>query len=227
MGRVIIQEKYTTLYPITMIGEEAGICRNADVSNPQKNYERGINCLKSQHGRTWEFPDVYMILDGYSAKVIREYYTHIGCLPTRLQESTRYVDSKNFDYTVPSSIESNIELFNIYHKAIKQIKLSIKELEEKGISREDSAMLLPLCMATKIIDKRNFRNLVDMSHQRMCSRAYWEFRELFDDIAKALSCYSGEWKYLVEHYFMPKCELYGYCTESKSCGRRPKKEKGG
>ena len=35
----------------------------------------------------------------------------------------------------------------------------------------------------------------------------------------ALSEYSEEWKYLVEHFFVPKCQVTGYCTEKKSCGR--------
>jgi thymidylate synthase (FAD) len=63
-----------------------------------------------------------------------------------------------------------------------------------------------------------------MSHQRKCTRAYWEFRELFADIEKALSEYSVEWAELVKEYCVPKCELYGYCTESDSCGMYPKKE---
>lgn len=87
MGKIIITED-TTKEPITMIGRYASYCWGADISNPEKNYERGLNCLKSEHGRTWEFPDIYMILDGYSARVIREWYTHIGGSPSRLQAST-------------------------------------------------------------------------------------------------------------------------------------------
>lgn len=40
---------------------------------------------------------------------------------------------------------------------------------------------------------------------------------------KALSEYSDEWKTLVELTFKPKCEVYGYCTETKTCGRKPYK----
>lgn len=80
MGKVIIQG-YTTKNPITMIGEEAGYCWGADTTDQKKNYKRGIECMESNHGRTIEFPDVYMVLDGYSARVIREWYTHIGGSP--------------------------------------------------------------------------------------------------------------------------------------------------
>ena len=81
MGKVIVQD-YTYKKPITMIGVEAGICWGANTSNDEKNYLRGIDCLESGHGRTFEFPDVYLTLEGYSARVIREWYTHIGGLPT-------------------------------------------------------------------------------------------------------------------------------------------------
>ncbi|MGN0312148.1 MAG: FAD-dependent thymidylate synthase, partial [Lachnospiraceae bacterium] len=71
--------------------------------------------------------------------------------------------------------------------------------------------------------RTNLRNLIDMSHQRLCTRAYWEYRQLMQDMMKELVAYSEEWKYLVENYFMPKCEVMGFCTEARSCGRKPKK----
>lgn len=107
MGKVIVQD-FTCKEPITMIGTEAGVCWGADISDQKKNYRRGIDCLESEHGRTFEFPDAYMILDGYSVRVIREWYTHIGGSPTRLQASTRYIDYEHgFDYVVPPSIEKD------------------------------------------------------------------------------------------------------------------------
>lgn len=60
-----------------------------NTSDDKKNYKHGLSCIESEHGRTWEFPDVYAIIDGYSAKVVREWYTHVGGAPTRLQASTR------------------------------------------------------------------------------------------------------------------------------------------
>lgn len=57
MGKVIVQD-YTYKKPITMIGVEAGICWGANTSNDEKNYLRGIDCLESGHGRTFEFPEM-------------------------------------------------------------------------------------------------------------------------------------------------------------------------
>ena len=219
---VIIQE-FTYKYPIQMIGTEAGVCYGSDISNAEKNYKRGIDCLESQHGRTWEFPDVYMILDEYSARVFREWYTHIGGAPTRLQASTRYINYQNgFDYFTPPSIENNNMAKFKYDTMMRNIANTLKELEDLGIPREDSANGLRLGMMSKVVCKHNLRNLVEMSYQRECTRAYHEYRKLFKDICIALSEYSEEWKYLVEHYFMPKCDYLGKCTEKKSCGRKSK-----
>lgn len=223
MGSIMILPE-TTKNPITLMGRRAGCCWNANITDDRKNYKRGMDCIKSGHGRVMEYVNVEMIIDEYSARVIREWYTHLGGSPTRLQASTRYIDYEHgFNYVVPNSIRNNEEAYDVYLEAIHQICYGLVQLDELGIPREDSAMLLPLGMTTKIVDKRNLRNLVDMSRQRMCTRAYHEYRELFDDICNALREYSDEWKWIVDNLFHVKCDEVGYCTESKSCGRKPKR----
>ncbi len=223
MGTIMIQ-KETTMDPISLIGREAGVCWGANVEDAEKNYKRGMDCLNSGHGRTWEYPQVYMILDGYSARVFREFYTHIGGGPTRLQASTRYINyEKGFGYVTAPRIKNNEEANAIYTKAMDDILTAMQQLEALGMPREDIAMLLPLGMESKVVFRTNLRNLIDMSHQRLCTRAYWEYRQLMQDMKAALSAYSEEWKYLVDNYFVPKCEVAGFCTEKKSCGRKPTK----
>lgn len=223
MGQVTILEE-TTKRPITLMGSRAGICWGSDITDPDKNYKRGLDCLASGHGRVMEYVNVEMVLDGYSARVIREWYTHLGGSPTRLQASTRYVDYSAFAYIMPPAVAQNEEARTRYEGMMHEISKTCRYLEEScGIAREDAAMLLPLGMATKIVDKRNLRNLVDMSRQRMCGRAYHEYRAMFQDICDALSGRSEEWAYLASHYFKPKCEALGYCPEKRSCGRMEKK----
>ena len=106
------------------------------------------------------------------------------------------------------------------------ISEALRDLDELGIPREDSALGLPLGMTTKIVCKHNARNLIDMSHQRMCKRAYHEYRKLFGDLCDALRAYSDEWRYLVDHYFMPKCKYMGFCNERYTCGRMPRRDVG-
>lgn len=219
MGKVIIQNR-TTVDPITLIGEEAGVCWGSNTRDAMKNYKRGIDCLECKHGRTFEFPDVYMILDGYSSKVIREFYTHIGGMPTRLQESTRYVDySKEMHIVVPEKILNNSESSIVYDNIMNDIHDAYKKLIELGIPKEDASMILPFALETKVVCKFNLRTLLDMSHQRLCTRAFHEYRTLMKDMMKALSEYSPEWKLLCDNYFVPKCEYIGKCEEKHSCGR--------
>lgn len=224
MGKVTILPE-TTKNPISLIGRRAGICWGADITDEQKNYKRGLECLSNNHGRTLEFVNVEAVLDGWSARVIREWYTHIGGSPTRLQASTRYINYSNgFDYVIPSKIQNNAMALDKYTETMAIIRENAAILENDfGIPREDVANLFPLGMNTKMVDKRNLRNLIDMSHQRMCTRAYWEYRKLFRTYVDELKKIDDEWAYIVDNYFMPKCEALGYCPEKYSCGRKPKK----
>lgn len=221
MGKITILPE-TTQRPLTLMGMRAGVCYNSDIADDDKNRKRGIGCLKSGHGRVMEYVNVEAIIEGYSSRVIREWYTHIGGSPTRLQESTRYCDCENFDYV--HFLFSSTNQDEIYNNAMKEIKIAYKALLNEGMSREDAANILPIGMTTKIVDKRNLRNIVDMSHVRMCHSAYWEYRELFYDYKKALSGISNEWNYIVKHCFKPKCDITGICNERKSCGRHLKEE---
>lgn len=222
MGKITILPE-TTIDPISLMGRRAGICWGADITDSEKNYKRGLDCIKSNHGRVFEFVNIEAIIEGYSARVIREWYTHIGGSPTRLQSSTRYVNYNNFEYIIPNTVQTE-EQKAWYNNAIDTISQTLQNLEESGVKREDAAMLLPLGVATKIVDKRNVRNVISMAEQRMCSRAYWEYRELFNEYIKQLKLYSEEWATLIPMVMQPKCETLGYCPEKYSCGRKPRKD---
>ena len=134
-------QDYTTLNPLQMIGKEAGICWNAPTDSIKANKRRAIDCIKSNHGRVIEFPDVYMIIEGYSARVIREFYTHIGGSPTRLQASTRYIDCNGFNYVHPPMCD---EVRERYEEAMHAINIAYGELISLGMKKEDAANILPL-----------------------------------------------------------------------------------
>lgn len=227
MGIILILPE-TTKNPITLMGRRAGVCWGTNIMDDDKNYERGIDCIKSGHGRVMEYVNVEMVIDGYSAKTLREYYTHIGGSPSRLQASTRYIQyskGEGFKYTTPRSILNNKEALSEWDSFMSGINFEIRNLIKKyNIPTEDATMLLPIAYSSKMVDKRNLRNLADMSRNRECSRAYWEYRELFRDIKNALSEYSEEWKWIVDNLLHAKCEEVGYCTETKSCGKYPKRQ---
>lgn len=222
MGKITILPE-TTIDPISLMGRRAGICWGADITDSEKNYKRGLDCIKSNHGRVFEFVNIEAIIEDCSARVIREWYTHIGGSPTRLQSSTRYINYDNFEYIIPKTVQTE-EQKTWYNNAIDTISQTLKNLEESGVKREDAAMLLPLGMTTKIVDKRNVRSVISMAEQRMCSRAYWEYRELFNEYIKQLKLYSEEWATLIPLVMKPKCDVLGYCPEKFGCGRKPQKK---
>ena len=221
MGKITLLD--VTNKPISAIGKRAGICWEANIEDETKNYKRGLDCIKSNHGRTLEFVNIEMLIDGYSARVIREWYTHIGGAPTRLQASTRYIDYNNFEYIIPKGLDRIQE--DKYIEVMMSIQNNYKELLDLGVTKEDAANILPLGMTTRIVDKRNLRNLIDMSKQRLCNRAYWEYRELFKDICNELKQVDDEWEWIVENCFKPKCIAADgeiKCPESRPCGKMKK-----
>lgn len=72
------------------------------------------------------------------------------------------------------------------------ISKTVKFLEDQNIPKEDTANLLPLGMTTTVSIHMNARTLMSMAEQRLCNRAYWEYRNLMRDILSALGEYSSE-----------------------------------
>lgn len=216
---------WTCKDPLNLIGFCAGVCWNAPVDDVEKNIKRAKDCIKSNHGRTEEYPDVYVVMDEYSARVIREFYTHvIGT--TRLQSSTRYVDAKEMnpekDFYIPANFTDNQK--DILLKGYQEIMKTYTELESNKVSKEDAANILPLGMHTKIVTKINLRALEHMAHKRCCYRAYKEFRALMKEFKAKLKQVSEEWKWICENMLVSECKALGYCPEVRSCGKEISKE---
>lgn len=222
-GKVTILPS-TIKKPLTTIGEYAGHCYGSDVSNSEKNYKRGLNCVKSGHGRVLEFCDVHLQLDGWSIRTYREFMRHVGDGLTALQSSTRYINESNFNYFTPNQIWKDDDNKAVYDSCMEEIKKTYEYLIANGVKKEDAANILPLGLTGTLVIKKNARCLQNMAEVRLCSRAYHEYRDLMREIVKELENYSDEWAELSKIIFKPKCEAYGYCTEEYSCGRYPKKD---
>lgn len=222
MGKITILPQ-TTKDPLQLIGTTSAVCYNADTSNKEKNIKRALDCIHSGHGRVLEWPNVEVIVEGFSAKMMREAMRHIVGTSV-LQASTRYIDyEKGFDVITPPSIEGNNDAMEVWCKAISDIKMAMGALKALGIPKEDYTNLLPLAYQSKMIWKVNLRTLVNFMNLRTCSRAYWEIREFANMLKKALMEYSPEWEIICKELFVPKCDAVGYCTEAKCCGRHKTK----
>ena len=222
MGKITILPQ-TTKDPLQLIGTTSAVCYNADTSNKEKNIKRALDCIHSGHGRVLEWPNVEVIVEGFSAKMMREAMRHIVGTSV-LQASTRYIDyEKGFDVITPPSIEGNNDAMEVWCKAMSDIKMAMGALKALGIPKEDYTNLLPLAYQSKMIWKVNLRTLINFMNMRLCSRAYWEIREFSNMLKKALMEYSPEWEIICKELFVPKCDAVGYCTEAKCCGRHKTK----
>lgn len=209
--------------PISLIGKNAAVCYGKPIEDgySESDYKRGLACIESGHGRALEYASVDVEVSGYSARCIREVYTHIVGA-TRLQESTRYIDMNDFGYFIPKSIADNPKAHMIYVYLMDTIKSSYERLRECDIPVEDCANTLPLAYHSRITFKINVRSLLHLAEERLCSRAYHEIRDFVNEFKKALYSYGDaacelEWQEIAL-MMQPKCRKLGYCPEKKGCG---------
>ena len=212
--------------PLQLIGKCAGVCWGAPVDDPAKNRQRAISCIKANHGRVLEFPEFIIVIDGYSARMMRELYTHIGGSPTRLQSSTRYVNEDGFKYYKPESCKGHSE----YDSTMETIQAAYSDLVGYiGVPKEDAANILPLGMMSKMVWKGNLRMLINFMNRRLCTRALKEIRGFANELRSLLASVDEDWSWISEFLFVPSCEQYKlhnpamrFCVESQCCGRAPK-----
>lgn len=223
MEKVKILEQ-TLKNPISFMGQCAGIAYNSDASDPEKNYKRGLSCVKDGHYRMLEFCDIYFELNGYSIRCIREFARHVADGLTMIQRSTRYCNESNSSYFVPFKIKNNPDLVKKYNIIMNNAIDGYNDLLEAGVTKEDAANVLPLGLDTVLAVKHNARTMMTMAEQRLCFRTYSEYRELMKEFISALENYSPEWEILCNLIMKCKCEKVGWCEEHMTCGKYPKKE---
>ena len=204
-----------TKYPLTRIGTNASYCYNTKLKDIDHAARIAKHCINSGHGRNLEFADVTLKIT-CSARCAREFYTHIGGAPTRVQASTRYITYDNFKYFTPEFNDSMIE--EEYHDVMMVISDFYKLMKEKGIENDITGYILPLAMETTFIWKGNIRTLENMFNQRLCYRALKEYRELMKLLKIKLSLLDSEWKWISNKLFVPKCVKENVCRENnKKC----------
>ena len=201
-----------TREPLMVMGRSAAYCWG---STPSADIAR--KCLKANHGRVLEYAHVTLGISYYSARVMRELYTHsVGV--SKLQESTRYVDSNGFTYYTPKSVCSKAPAKELYDNIMERIGLAYRELRDAGVTKEDAANILPLGMHTKVVVCLNVRAILHLFEIRTCSRAYHEFRDFMDELRVVLRELDDQWRELIDNYAKTKCDILGYCNEESSCG---------
>ncbi|MBN1484809.1 MAG: FAD-dependent thymidylate synthase [Chloroflexia bacterium] len=133
------------------------------------------------------------------------------------QQSQRYVEGP-FDYVTPPSWEGAGEAWGRrYHRVMGELNDLYREALAAGIPAEDARFVLPNACSTQLVMSMNLRQLVHTVGLRTCTRAQWEIRRLFEQVAAVVR----QAEPFLGAFLVTKCERLGYCDERESCGRYP------
>lgn len=177
--------------------------------------------LSSRHLSTCEHINFTFMISGVSRALAMQFLRHRHQSPS--MQSQRYCTVKEqFDYVTPKTIQNNAELKEGFDLAMHSLYSVYNILVNAGIPAEDARYLLPNAITTNLTVTLNARELQTIAHERLCTTAQWEIRELVSNMVKLIT---KELPFL-KGYLVPKCDMLGYCPESekRSCGRRKTKK---
>lgn len=178
--------------------------------------------ITSGHESVIEHQQLTFMISGVSRSLTHQLVRHRLC--SYSQQSQRYVEFKNgtFDFVEPNNIKANDEASKIFHSAMEAASNYYDKLIQLGLPAEDARSVLPNACASNIVMSLNLRELRHFIGERACSCAQQEIRSLANKMLKA----TVEQLPFMKKYLGPKCEMLGYCNESKerSCGRKYTKE---
>lgn len=203
--------------PLSVVEQAACMCYDS------KQTESNViakSCAKSGHTSVLEHISFTFQVSEVSRALLAQLTRHrIASYTVRSQ---RYCDESNADYVFPNF--KNHETAHIYRDAIETIFQKYQDMVLLGgEAKEDARMVLPNACHTQLVVTMNARALINASHERLCTRAQWEIRELFIQMRDLVESFCPE----VAEWMRPKCEEdpeHPFCKEAKSCGRHPKLE---
>ena len=167
------------------------------------------------HGTIWEHCTFTFAIEGVSRSLTHQLVRHR--IASYDQQSQRYVDSSQFEYVIPPSIEHNIDMLSVFEETMQSLQKVYDIMIENGIPKEDARFILPNATCSRLICTMNIRSLMHFFALRTCNRSQWEIRELANKMFDLC------------HEIAPKifncrryCDKLGYCPEGNmSCGKAP------
>jgi thymidylate synthase (FAD) len=182
--------------------------------------------IRQGHGSTLEHPSFTFGIEGISRACSHQLVRHR--LSSYNQQSQRYVDVGDPQYFVkPASLSGDGGRFEeVVAETVGYYRDIVDQFAAEGIkgeqAQQDARYIIPNAGRTNLVWTTNLRNLLHVSHVRMCSRAQWEIRQMMFECRRAMGQFP-----LIARYMVVKCHpnAIGYCDEEfRSCGFRPKRE---
>lgn len=173
--------------------------------------------MRSGHDSVLEHASFTFEIRGVSRVLLAQLTRHRIASFTVL--SQRYVDQSNREYVMPTTIQNNDDLRDMYAEAISSLDKIYEAFIRRGVPKEDARYLLPQAITTDLILTMNARELGHFFSLRCCNRAQAEIRLLADEMLKLLV---KEFPELFKNAG-PGC-IRGACPEARPCGRPRKAE---
>ena len=173
--------------------------------------------IASGHHSTLEHVSFTFALDGLSRAASHQLVRHR--LASYSQQSQRWVAFVKADYVIPPSIAAVPALKKAFQERAEAAFSLYRQLLEAGIPAEDARYLLPNAITTRLVMTMNARELIHVCSLRLCRRAQWEIRSLFEDVRAEVERVAPR----IAAHLQPKCIPLGYCDEGERecCGLMP------
>lgn len=202
-----------TEQPEVLLADAAAAC----VGKPHGTIKAAKSAIKSGHESLLEHVSFTFLIDGVSRALLAQLTRHRHS--SFSVQSQRYVAyNDGFGYVTPPSIEAlGAEAEKRFSNQTERIARWYTDWLAQ-IDAEDARFVLPNACETHLIVTMNARQLKTFLGLRLCNRAQWEIRELAGKMLEVVLPYLPN----IFSERMAKCDQVGYCTERKSCGRKPK-----
>lgn len=203
---------------LTNIGKFASICMGDIRADQDKNYRAiGKQCIHSGHmsparSIQWTF-SITGISRVCSHQLVRH---HVGIAVNQL--SNVYTKASNSDIIYPESVAAYLEKHGVDKLLVQDSLEDIYEVYQRmivnGVSNSDARYILPNGMVTAINMSLTPEALIHLAHERLCSRAQWEIREVVKRMCDLVIAEDDFWSCLL----VPKCLYLHGCPEKYGCG---------
>ncbi|MCF2557582.1 FAD-dependent thymidylate synthase [Fournierella massiliensis] len=203
--------------PMAVVEQAASVCYD---SRPTETYRIANTCKASGHTSVLEHISFTFHISCVSRALLAQLTRHRHA--SFSVRSQRYCSEWGFKHVTPKSVKV-MGMEDAFENRMSEINCAYRWLQDEEVPSEDARYVLPNACCTELYMTMNARALIESSRQRLCSRAQWEIRGMFEAMREAVRPVCPE----VADWMRPKCEddpKHPFCPESKGCGRHPKLE---
>lgn len=162
---------------ISDIANAARTCyQSQDKASPENDLKLVKNLMTRGHGAMLEFTDMTVRFENCSRGFTHEMVRHRLC--SFAQESTRYVDEKDFEFIVPPHKDETSYTDGIFtfRECLHEVGYYYRNFRERGWKPEDARQILPTALHSQIVVKANIREWRHIFTMRCDKFAHWEIR---------------------------------------------------